>query len=275
MAGVIGWPIGHSLSPCIHRFWAEAEGANAHYIPVEVEPDFSSFKKSVDGLRAAEFAGVNVTAPHKENALRYADEASDIALNAGAANMLTFGDRVRADNSDATGFSIPLNAALSGKGSKETSVLILGAGGAARGIIAGLINQFKDITVTNRSGEKAEILAEKFDLKTHDWATKDDAIAAAQIVINTTTLGSLGQPPLEIPPEHLGPNKTICDIIYNPLQTPLLEVGAARGSACIDGLAMLMHQAVPGYQAWLGKKAEVNQSLREHVLKTLRERTQS
>ena len=273
-AGVIGWPVSHSLSPLIHSTWAAREGANALYEAIAVEPDDRSFRRRIDELRAAGLAGVNVTIPHKERALRYAATASDEARAIGAANMLTFGDEgAHADNSDARGFEAALRVEL-GQSSGRTMALVLGAGGAARAILWSLRHRlhFPEIIIANRTRARAEGIAEIGLAGVKDWEARNDAIRAADIVVNATSLGMMGEPPLDVDFSALKPGAIVCDIVYSPLKTPLLRAARARGLATIDGLEMLMRQAAPGYLAWLGTKAEIDADLRLRLEAALKAR---
>jgi len=273
LAGVVGWPATYSLSPIIHHYWANREGISVDYQIVPSSPSYETFVKTIDDLRVSGFGGVNVTIPHKENALQYADIVTDIAKNAGAANMLTFtNDGVIADNSDAGGFAAALSD-VAGENLQDKSILILGSGGAAKGIIAGLFGKCGSIRISNRTEQKAVRLAEQWDAMVVPWAEKEKFISQADILINSTSLGMRDELPLEISPELLNSKMVICDIVYVPLETPLLKAAKIKNCRIVDGLAMLMHQAVPGYKTWLGKNAIVDNGLRDLLVKTLKERT--
>lgn len=273
LAGVIGWPVAHSLSPVIHNFWAARAGVNGYYIPVAAQPSYADFARVADGLRAAGFAGLNVTLPHKEHALAYADEASPTAVAAGAANMLTFvGGRAVADNSDVAGFAAALKEQGGGNFSGK-SALMLGAGGAARGVALALKSVgVADIVIVNRTYEKAEALADEFSLSAEQWDHRDVLVASADIVINTTNLGMTGSPPLGLDLGGAKADAIIADIVYAPLETPLLKAARARGLPAFSGLSMLMHQAAPGFRQWFGASAEVDDALRMAVEAALTKR---
>lgn len=264
-AGVVGWPIGHTLSPLIHQTWAAREGVDAAYLPVAVEPGYDAFACAMDGLAAAGFRGVNVTIPHKENALRYADAASDAARTIGAANMLTFAgkDGVAADNSDAAA----IHAMLADAGVVSGRAFILGAGGAARAALWALQQPPLgfEIAIANRTRTRAEEIAPAAGAPVVDWADRARALEAASLVINTTSLDMAGMPPLDLPLDALPARAVVCDIVYKPLETPLLAAARTRGARVIDGLEMLMRQAAPGYLAWLGRSAEVDDDLRRRL----------
>ncbi len=276
LAGVVGWPIEHSLSPLIHTIWAARAKIDGYYIPIAVPPDYDDFARAMDSLRTVGFAGVNVTLPHKENALRYAVTKNDAAKKAGAANMLTFTkDGAVAENSDISGFENALKTALDFDDRNKKTALVLGAGGASRGIALALRNLgFSDITITNRTREKAENIAELFALSVSDWGRRNEAAAAASVVVNTTSLGMTGQPPLELDIAELRSGAIVADIVYTPLETGLLKQAAARGLKTVDGLAMLMHQAAPGFNAWFSGGAQVDEALRAELVTELKRRGQ-
>ena len=274
LAGVVGWPVGHSLSPLIHGTWAKRAGINGHYVPLAVPPSHEEFARAMDALRTLGFAGVNVTLPHKEHALRYADRASKAANRAGAANMLSFGaEGAVADNSDIAGFAAAVREVSSAPGS---SALILGAGGAARGVALALhILGFKSIDIANRTRDKAGALAKTFGLGVVGWSERSEALAGVDLVVNTTSLGMTGEPPLDVDLSLLRQSAIVADIVYAPLETPLLAAAAERGNKTVDGLSMLMHQAVPGFNAWFGGEAAVDGDLRRKLAGELARRASS
>ena len=274
LAGVVGHPVSHSLSPIIHTIWAQRVGIDGYYIPIAVPPDYDDFARVMESLRNVGFAGVNVTIPHKEHALRYADIVSDAARQAGAANMLTFSeDGCLAENSDITGFAEAVREKNSAPG---TSALVLGAGGAARGVVLALKSLgVTDIRIANRTMERAKDLAGAFDLAVMDWKNKSEAIDNIDLLVNTTSLGMSGQPPLEIDISGLNPAAIVADIVYAPLKTALLEDAESKGHPNVDGLAMLMHQAVPGFQKWFGGDAQVDQALRAALVSELERRAKT
>ncbi|WP_411816777.1 shikimate dehydrogenase [Hyphococcus sp. DH-69] len=269
LAGVAGWPVTYSLSPVIHSTWAHRANINGYYIPIAIEPTEDDFRAVIAGLRKVGFAGINVTKPHKENALRIADDASGTAKSAGAANMLTFReDHIYADNSDVVGFA---NAVKDHTDQPGDHGVILGAGGAARGVILALKELgIQKITITNRTREKAEALAAEFGLAVVDWDKRSEVLDGADLLVNTTSLGMTGQPPLEIDLSPLKSKSVIADIVYSPLETPLLR--AAKNHHTIDGLAMLMHQAVPGFEQWFRGNAKVDEDLKNILLKEIKRR---
>lgn len=270
-AAVIGWPVSHSLSPLIHATWAAREGANARYDAIAVEPRDEAFRKRINELRAEGYAGVNVTIPHKERALKLADRVSDAAKTIGAANMLTFSEEgVIAANSDATA----VRSIVPELHRRPDKVLVIGAGGAARGVLWALKHRTDPLSVilTNRTRARAEEIASIAAAEVIDWANRNAAIGEADLVINATSLGMRGQPPLELDHDRLKPGAAVFDLVYSPLETPLLAAARARGLAAIDGLEMLMRQAAPGYLAWLGSRAEIDADLRARLEAALKAR---
>ncbi|GJL90638.1 shikimate dehydrogenase [Hyphococcus sp.] len=269
LAGVIGHPVSHSLSPLIHTIWAKRAEIDGFYIPFDVPPTYDDFARAMDGLRAVGFAGVNVTLPHKDNALRYADTASENASRAGAANMLTFSDQgAAAGNSDISGFADAVRKQSSAPGK---SALVLGAGGAARGVVLALKSLgVPEIMISNRTLQKAGKLAADFGLVVIDWQERTQSIEKIDILVNTTSLGMGGQPGLDMSLAGLKQSAMVADIVYSPLQTPLLKEAAAAKHKTINGLAMLMHQAAPGFRQWFGGEAVVDDSLHTDLVKELK-----
>lgn len=271
LAGVVGWPVSHSLSPLIHSTWAAREGADARYAAIPVEPDDRSFRIRIDELRRSGYRGVNVTIPHKERALRYATTASEDARAAGAANMLTFSEGgVHAENSDIIGLAAALE-----KLSPRRDALILGAGGAARAVAIALKRRLcaERILIANRTRARAEEVAALVGAAAISWEERSAAAASADIVVNATSLGMTGEAPLDIDIGGMGKDAVVCDIVYSPLETRLLKAARMMGLRAVDGLEMLMRQAVPGYLAWLGDRAEVDADLRARLEAALKARS--
>ena len=277
LAGVVGYPVSHSLSPLIHTVWASRAGVDGYYLPIAVQGGYEAFSTAIDSLRTIGFAGVNVTLPHKEHALRYAHDATDNAASAGAANMLTFaGGECRADNSDIAGFAEALRAKLRSDDEKKTA-LVLGAGGAARGVVQALKDiGYRQILLANRTRSKAEALrGERTGISVINWSDRNWALRDADLVVNTTSLGMTGQPPLEMELPRLRKTAIVADIVYSPLETLLLQRAEGLDLRTVDGLAMLMHQAVPGFRAWFKGPAEVDDALRDTLTAELERRAQS
>lgn len=266
-AGVVGHPVKHSRSPIIHGYWLEQFGINGRYDRYDVKPeDFSHFVKTLSeqGLQ-----GVNVTIPHKEAAFLALDEATDRARRLKAANTLWFENgKLWGDNTDSIGFLANLDQGHPGWDINAKSALILGAGGAARAIIAGLQERnIEKITIVNRTRERAEELAlmSGGQVAVAEWSKLSFQLESADLVVNTTSLGMSGQPDLDLSLDPLGRNALVTDIVYVPLETNLLKQARLRGNPVVDGLGMLLHQAVPGFEHWFGKRPVVTDALRHLV----------
>lgn len=273
LAGVIGWPIAHSLSPLIHAIWAHRAGVDGYYVPTAVEPDYETFARVANALRTVGFAGVNVTLPHKEHALRYADQASDRANAIGAANMLTFSeDGSYADNSDVTGFEAAIREKTGSKSIIRTA-RILGAGGSARAIALALKNLGAvSVAIANRTRSRAEDLAGRFGLDVVDWEDRSASLEDVDILVNTTSLGMTGERPLDFDIDGLRKDALVADIIYTPLETPLLKAAREKGCETANGLSMLMHQAAPGFRAWFDADCVVDKALEAALVAELKRR---
>ena len=266
LAGVIGAPVGHSRSPRLHGTWLHDYRIAGHYVPLHVEAD--DLERVLRALPAMGFVGVNVTIPHKEVALALADDVTEMAARIGAANTLSFRDgRIHADNTDGYGFIANLRQAAPDWRPDTGAALVLGAGGAARGIVVALQDAgVRDIRLTNRSRARAEELAAEFGCAVQDWDARADGLGDLGLLVNTTALGMDGQPALEMPLDALSAGALVADIVYTPLETPLLRDARARGLQAVDGLGMLLHQAVPGFERWFGRRPEVTAKLRAVVL---------
>jgi shikimate dehydrogenase len=268
-AGVIGWPIAHSKSPLIHNYWLARHGIDAVYGAFAVPPD--RMAEAVAGLAALGLAGANVTVPHKEAALRTADEPDALARRIGAANTLIVGEdgRIAATNTDAFGFIENLRQGAPGWSAADGPALVVGAGGSARAVIVALLDAgVPRIFLTNRTDARAEALAAAFGppVTVVPWAERIAAVGDAQTIVNTTAAGMQGQPPLELSLERVQPGALVTDLVYVPLETPLLAEARRRGVATVDGLGMLLHQARPAFAAWFGVMPEVDEGLRTLVL---------
>lgn len=266
LAGVIGWPVSHSLSPRLHGFWIERYAIDAAYLPLAVRPEH--LRDVIKALPKLGFVGANVTLPHKEAVLRACDDADPAARRIGAANTLVIGSggRVRASNSDGYGFLENLKAGAPEWRPNAGPVVVLGAGGAARAILATLREAgVKDLRLVNRTRARADALGGEFGATVVTWDKRAQALAGAALLVNTTVLGMVGQPPLDLDLDALPKTAAVNDIVYRPLETPLLKAAAARGNPVVDGLGMLLHQARPGFEAWFGIKPEVDAALRRYV----------
>ena len=269
LAAVLGHPVGHSRSPVLHGHWLRRYEIAGHYIPIDIAPD--DFETKLRQLPGLGFVGCNVTIPHKESALALADTATDRARQIGAANTLTFTDsgEIHADNTDSYGFIANLTAGAPGWLPSEGPAVVLGAGGAARGVLYALLDAgVQAIALSNRTLSRAEALAQDFGPKVRvvNWADLPAALMGANLLVNTTSLGMTGMDPLTLNLDNLPKSATVTDIVYTPLDTPLLITARTRGCATVDGLGMLLHQAVPGFEAWFGRRPDVDGDLRQAVL---------
>ncbi len=269
LAGVMGWPIGHSLSPRLHGYWLRQYAVDGDYVPLAVRRE--DFAEAVRMLPRRGFAGANVTVPHKEAALAAVDEAAVEARRIGAVNTIV----VRADgslmgwNSDGFGFMENLKAGVAEWNPGLGPAVVLGAGGAARAVCAALVDGgVPELRLVNRTAARAEALAADIGgpIEVVSWAERESALDGARLLTNTTTLGMAGNPPLDLALERLPPEAAVNDIVYAPLRTPLLVAAAARGNPTVDGLGMLLHQARPGFAAWFGVEPEVTDEMRAFVL---------
>jgi len=264
---VIGHPIAHSRSPLIHREWLRRYGIAGSYDRIDVAPvDLPAF---VARLRDGEFAGGNVTVPHKEAMMALVDEISEAGRAVGAVNTLwREGGRILADNTDVSGFLAHLDATVPNWESRVNTVLILGAGGAARGVAFGLKERgVGRILIANRSRARADELVADFGapLEAIDWERRSEAVGQADLIVNTTPLGLQGKPPLEMDLSALRPGTIVDDIVYVPLKTALLVEAERRGGVIVDGLGMLLHQATPGFARWFGVSPQVTPALRDLI----------
>lgn len=269
LAGVIGFPISHSRSPALHGYWLKHYKIDGAYVPLAVAPD--DLKQTLEALPKMGFAGVNLTIPHKEKACEICSAlgvVDDIAKKIGAVNTLVFGAGkiIKATNTDGYGFIANLKDGAPDWQPQSTRATVLGAGGAARGIIAALLDAgVPNIKILNRTRAKAESLAALFPNVTVGDFEKPD-LSDTKLLINTTSLGMQGEPPFTLPLKTLPIEALVTDIVYNPLHTDLLKNAAARGNMVVDGLGMLLHQAAPAFQHWFGLMPEVTPELRICVL---------
>jgi shikimate dehydrogenase len=268
LAGVAGWPVGHSLSPRLHGFWLEHHGIDGAYIPLAIAPEH--FESGLRGLADAGFRGLNLTIPHKQAALALCDEVAPLAARIGAVNTLLFEDgRIAGSNTDVFGFLENLRQGAPAWDPAAGSALILGAGGAARAIAVALLDAgATDLRLVNRTSTRAEALAEELGGKVTAiaWAARTAALDGLDLLVNTTSLGMTGQPALDLDLDPLPTGAVVTDIVYAPLDTELLARARARGNRTVDGLGMLLHQARPGFEAWFGVAPEVTPELRAFVL---------
>lgn len=266
LAAVIGFPVAHSRSPRLHGHWLARYGIDGHYIPLQIAPE--DFHACLPMLSRMGFAGTNVTLPHKETALAMADAKSPLAQRIGAANTLTFTDAgIEADNTDAHGFT--WNILDTVPDWSPGTVALIGAGGASRAVIVALQDRgASEIRLANRSVQRAEDLAAEFGagITVVPWQERDQMLEGCDTLINATSLGMQGKPQLEMSLDALPKGAIVNDLVYTPLETPLLAQARARGNTVIDGLGMLLHQAAPGFARWFGVTPTVDAELRERVL---------
>lgn len=270
-ACIVGWPIEHSRSPIIHGHWLSKYGIDGSYTKMAVQP--GELKAFISSMDEQGFSGCNVTVPHKVEALEYAKRPDDAALSIGAANTLWFeGGELHASNTDCFGFLANLDERAPGWNKDATRALVLGAGGAARAVLHALISRsFKDIILTNRTRANADALAAYFNgpVRVEDWENRDALLMDTRLVVNTTTLGMTGQPQLELDISKASKDTVVTDLVYAPLKTQMLVNAEAEGLRSVDGLEMLIHQAVPGFEKWFGVRPEVTEELRNLLIADL------
>lgn len=265
LAGVIGWPIAHSRSPQLHGYWLEHYKIDGAYVPLAVPP--CHVAQTLRVLGTIGFRGVNVTVPHKEEAMLAVDTVDALARRIGAVNTVTVepDGSLKGTNTDAAGFLSHLKASAPTWNPKSGKAVVIGAGGAARAVAAALADAgVGEIHIVNRTRERAEELARSLGgpIRVIPWLARDNALEGAQLIVNTTTLGMTGQPALDLNLGGLPINAVVFDCVYAPLETPLLASARARGLVAVDGLGMLIHQARPGFAAWFGVEPEVDAGLR-------------
>jgi shikimate dehydrogenase len=270
VAGIAGWPVTYSRSPRVHGFWLRRHAIDGAYVPLPIRP--GEFATAMRGLLAAGFAGANVTIPHKLAAFDICDTVSEAARRAGAVNTLVFREgKVAGTNTDGYGFIANLRA--HGVDPASGPALLLGAGGSARAVAAVLQDLGVAVTIANRTRARAEALAcDLPGLRVVDWGSRVAAVQDHALVVNTTPLGMVGCEPLDLDLSLGASTLVVADNVYVPLETPLLAAARARGLRAVDGLGMLLHQAVPGFQAWFGVEPQVDEELRQFVADDLRMR---
>ena len=270
LAGVIGSPIAHSKSPALHTHWLKTLGIAGHYIPIDVAQE--DLEHIVKTLPKMGFVGVNVTVPYKEKVMDFADLVTDRAALIGSANTLIFrkDGKIHADNTDSYGFIQNLRQKTPDWDPKAGPAAILGAGGAARAVIAALVEVgVPEILISNRTKARAEKLKADFGkrLRVVDWVQAGNMLEEAATVINTTSLGMVGKPPLRVPLDGLQKGTLVTDLVYAPLMTHLLNEANEAGCVTVDGLGMLLHQAVPAFERWFGVRPQVTDETRAAVLR--------
>ena len=269
LAGVIGHPISHSRSPLLHKHWLQTYGLAGDYVPLHVsEHDLETVLRS---LPLMGFVGVNITIPHKVAVMDIVDHISDRAILIGAANTLIFraDGKIHADNTDGYGFIANLKQNAPGWQASAGPAAVLGAGGAARAVITSLIEMgATEILLSNRTRPNADALKSEFGSKVHviDWVQAGNMMEEAATVVNTTSLGMTGAAEFRVPLDGLRPGTVVTDLVYTPLRTRLLTEAQAAGCITVDGLGMLLHQAVPAFERWFGVRPEVDDTTRAAVL---------
>jgi shikimate dehydrogenase len=269
LAAVIGAPVAHSRSPRLFAYWLRRHGLPGHYVPMAVPAD--KLAETLRLLPELGFVGVNVTVPYKEEVMKIADQVSDRATLIGAANTLIFrkDGHIHADNTDGYGFVENLRQGAPDWAPQTGPATVFGAGGAARAVIAALIDiGVPEIRLSNRTRVRADKLKTDFGgrVQVHDWVQAGNIIEDCKTVVNTTSLGMVGNPELRVPLDALEPGMLVTDLVYTPLHTRLLREAAEQGCTVVDGLGMLLHQAVPGFERWFGIRPEVDEATRDAAL---------
>lgn len=270
LAGVIGSPIAHSKSPQIHGHWLKTLGIEGHYIPMDVAPE--DLEQVLRMMPRMGFVGANITIPHKEAVMEIADIVTDRAALIGAVNTLIFrkDGKIQADNTDGYGFFENLKANAPGWDPKSGPAAVMGAGGAARAVIASLLEAgAPEILLSNRTRPRADKLKSVFGsrITVYDWVQAGNMFDHASLVVNTTSLGMIGKPELRVPLDGLRRGAVVTDLVYAPLKTKLLQTAEEMGCITVDGLGMLLHQAVPGFERWFGTRPEVDRATRAAALR--------
>jgi len=270
LAGVIGSPVSHSRSPQLHRHWLATYGLKGHYIPLEINS--SDLEAVISMMPKMGFVGANVTIPYKEKVMELADHITDRATLIGAANTLIFrkDGRLIADNTDGYGFLENIRQTVTDWDPTQGPAAVLGAGGASRAVVAALSDVgVPEILLTNRTRVRAERLKQDFGTRVRviDWVQAGNILEDAALVVNTTSLGMVGKPELRVPLDGLQKGAVVSDLVYTPLKTQLILAAEEAGCRAVDGLGMLLHQAVPGFERWFGIRPAVDAATRAAVLR--------
>jgi shikimate dehydrogenase len=270
LAAVIGSPVAHSKSPQLHNHWLKVNGLPGFYVPMDVKTD--DLETVLRSLPKMGFVGANITIPHKEKVLEIADQITDRATLIGAANTLIFlqDGKIHADNTDGYGFISNIRQNAPDWDPAAGPAAILGAGGAARAVVTSLLDAgVPEILISNRTRVRAEALRTDFGkrLQVIDWVQAGNMLEDATTVVNTTSLGMIGKPPLRVPLDGLQRGALVTDLVYAPLKTRFLAEAEDLGCQIVDGLGMLLHQAVPGFERWFGVRPEVDSATRAAALR--------
>jgi shikimate dehydrogenase len=272
LAGVMGWPVMHSRSPMLHNYWFRQHELAGTYLPLAIKPE--GLAAALHALRPLGFAGCNLTIPHKQQAMTIVDEVDTVARRIGAISCVI----VRPDgslagsNNDCYGFLHSLKQERPAWRADSGPIVVIGAGGGSRAVCYGLAQEgAKEIRLVNRTLSRAEGIADEFGgpIKALPWEQRHDALEGAAMVVNTTSNGMVGQPPLDLKLDRLPKSALAADIIYIPLETPFLAAARKRGNPTVNGLGMLLHQARPAWKAWFGIEPEVTAELRAMVERTI------
>lgn len=268
-AAVIGFPVKQSLSPFIHNYWLNKYNIKGDYGLLEISPDVFS-KERLIMLSRDGYAGFNVTIPHKEKAFLFMDELSPLAKKLGAVNTIVIkeGEKLYGDNTDVYGFIENIKTSVDFKFENKT-VCVLGAGGAARAVIYGILNEnVNKVILINRTRDKADKIKEEIKgyIEVYDWDEKEDLLEEVDLLVNTTSLGMINNPPLNIDIRNLKKSAVVSDIVYKPLKTELIKNALNNGNKVVEGIGMLLYQAVPGFEYWFGKRPDVTEELKKIIL---------
>lgn len=272
LAGIIGWPVAHSRSPRLHNYWLQKYGLNGAYVQLPVAPGMLAI--AIPGLKALGFRGCNITLPHKVDALQLVDEVDETARHMGAMNTIVVqpDGSLKGFNNDGYGYIQSLLDAQPDWRADAGPITVLGSGGAARAVVHSLADRgAKEIRLLNRTDAKARALAIEFGapVKALPWAERHAALADVALLVNTTSQGMHGMPALELDLAALPKHALVSDVIYVPLETPLLAGARLRGNSTVDGLGMLLNQARPAFHAWFGVMPEITPELRRAIEATL------
>ncbi|MGR3661116.1 MAG: shikimate dehydrogenase [Paracoccaceae bacterium] len=269
LAGVIGSPISHSRSPALHTYWLKKYGIKGHYVPLHIEQ--KNLREALTALPKMGFVGANVTIPHKETVLGMADIVTDRAALIGAANTLIFREdgKIHADNTDGFGFIENLRNGAPDWDPSAGAAVVFGAGGAARAVLAALLDVgVTEIRLSNRTRSRAEALRQEFGTKIHvfDWVQAGNMLEQATTVVNASSLGMQGKSEFRVPLDALSKKAVVSDLVYTPLETAFLSHAKSIGCTTVDGLGMLLYQAVPAFERWFGTRPKVDEETRRIVL---------
>ena len=272
MAGVMGYPVMHSRSPMLHNYWLDQHGLVGRYMPLAVAPD--GIERALRALAPLGFAGCNLTMPHKETAVPFMDRISPLVRRIGAMNCVVVAEdgSLEGHNFEAFGYAESIVQAVPGWQADAGPIVVFGAGGAARAVVAGLAERgAKEIRVLNRTRARAEALATDLGhpATVVDWTERHDALSDATLVVNATNQGMHGAPPLDLKLDRLPPEAIVSDLIYAPKETPFLAAARTRGNRTVNGLGMLLNQARPAFEAWFGVMPDITPELRAKIEATI------